>query len=269
MMTACSDIDQPLLRKSAKIILVWPRQRNPCYSVAFSLLLLWQLVGAILYMIRDVACFSVQSTAYQCKKEAAFPFSEELTIVWLASLCIFTAIFIAALRNVPQFLGYKAILHQLMFVPSFLTLVLLLTLALCRYINLFISIESSSSRVIIFFLIVSYILRTLAVGFLNYTKLNFLKQSDPIYVFVIYKITVFVFFVVTLINLMATLLAVSVKIHEMHRAYTDKNSLDMDTINTLLAVFGTTTFRISLMSFFWEKLFTDDRNILCNHIPLE
>ena len=120
-----------------------------------------------------------------------------------------------------------------------------------------------------FFLIVSYILRTLAVGFLNYTKLNFLKQSDPIYVFVIYKITVFVFFVVTLINLMATLLAVSVKIHEMHRAYTDKNSLDMDTINTLLAVFGTTTFRISLMSFFWEKLFTDDRNILCNHIPLE
>ena len=269
MMTACSDIDQPLLRKSAKIILVWPRQRNSCYSVAFSLLLLWQLVGAILYMIRDVACFSVQSTAYQCKKEAAFPFSEELTIVWLASLCIFTAIFIAALRDVPQFLGYKAILYQLMFVPSFLTLVLLLTLALCRYINLLISIESSSSRVIIFFLIVSYILRTLAVGFLNYTKLNFLKQSDPIYVFVIYKITVFVFFVVTLINLMATLLAVSVKIHEMHRAYTDKNSLDMDTINTLLAVFGTTTFRISLMSFFWEKLFTDDRNILCNHIPLE
>ena len=63
--------------------------------------------------------------------------------------------------------------------------------------------------------------------------------------------------------------AVSVKIHEMHRAYTNKNSLDMDTINTLMAVFGTTTFRISLMSFFWEKLFTDDRNILCNHIPLE
>ena len=118
-------------------------------------------------------------------------------------------------------------------------------------------------------LIVSYILRTLAVGFLNYTRLNFLKQNYPIYVFVIYKITVFVFFVVTFINIVATLLAKSVKIHEMHTEYTAKNSLDIDTINTLLAVFGTTTFRISLMSFFWEKLFTDDRNILCNHIPLE
>ena len=40
------------------------------------------------------------------------------------------------------------------------------------------------------------------------------------------------------------------------------------TIKTLLVVFGT-TFRIYLMSFFWEKLLNDDRNILCNHIPLE
>ena len=40
------------------------------------------------------------------------------------------------------------------------------------------------------------------------------------------------------------------------------------TIKTLLGVFGT-TFRIYLVSFFWEKLFNDDRNILSNHIPLE
>ena len=82
-------------------------------------------------MIRDVACFRAQSTAYQCKKNAAFTFSEQLTIVWLASLCIFTAGSVVAFRNVPQFPGYKAILYQLMFVPSFVTLVLLLTLALC------------------------------------------------------------------------------------------------------------------------------------------
>lgn len=116
---------------------------------------------------------------------------------------------------------------------------------------------------------VSYILRTLAVGFLNYTRLNFLKKDYPIYEYVILKLTVFVFFIVTLINLMATLLAVSVKIREMHKATIAKNSLDMDTINTILAVFGTTVFRVSLMSFFWEKFFSDDRNILCNHIPLE
>ena len=72
----------------------------------------------------------------------------------------------------------QGILYQLMFVPSFLTLDLPLTLALCRYIR------------------------------------------------------------------------------EMHKAYTTKKSLDIDTINTLLAVFGTPTFRISSMNFFWEKLLT-------------
>ena len=86
---------------------------------------------AIPNMIRDVACFRAQSTAYQCKKNAAFPFSEQLTIVWLASLCIFTAGSVVAFRNVLQFPGYKAILFQLMFVPSLVTLVLLFTLALC------------------------------------------------------------------------------------------------------------------------------------------
>ena len=139
--------------------------------------MLWQLVGVLLYMIRDVACFRVQSTAYRCKKDTYFPFSEELTIVWLASLCICIAIFVVAFRNVPQFPGYEAILYKLMFVPSFSTLVLLLTLAICRYIKLFIYIESSESRVIIFFLKRSCVLRTLAVGFLNYTRFNFLEKN--------------------------------------------------------------------------------------------
>ena len=111
--------------------------------------MLWQLVGALLYMIRDVAWFRVQSTAYRCKKDTYFPSSEELTIVWLASLCICIAIFVVAFRNVRQFPGYEAIFYKLVFVPSFLTLVLLLTLAICRYIKLFIYIESSESVVLL------------------------------------------------------------------------------------------------------------------------
>ena len=277
-MTTCIEIRRPLLQESADCY--WhffpgQRQRNPYHvklsALAFSLLLLWQLVGAFLYMVRDVACFRDKSTAYQCKTDAAFPFSEDVTMVWLASLCIFTAISIAALQNVPQFPGYKAILHRLKYVPSFWTLIILLTVALFRYVKLLISIKSLSSWVVIVCLIVSYILRTFVVGFLNYTRLNSLKQKYPIYIFVISKLTVFLFFIVTFINLMATLLALSVEIREMHKTDRAKNSLDLnlDTVNELLEVFGTTTFRIKLMKFFWEKFFVDDRNILCFHIPLE
>ena len=146
-----------------------------------------------------------------------------------------------------------------------------MTVALFRYVKLLISIKSLSSWVVIVCLIVSYILRTFVVGFLNYTRLNSLKQKYPIYIFVISKLTVFLFFIVTFINLMATLLALSVEIREMHKTDRAKNSLDLnlDTVNELLEVFGTTTFRIKLMKFFWEKFFVDDRNILCFHIPLE
>ena len=50
---------------------------------------------------------------YQCKADAAFLFAKDVTMVWLASLRIFTAISTAALQNVSQFPGYEAILHQL------------------------------------------------------------------------------------------------------------------------------------------------------------
>ena len=58
------------------------------------------------------------------------------------------------------------------------------------------------------------------------------------------------FFIATFINLMAALLALSVEIREMHKTDRAKNSIDLDTINELLQVFGTTTFRINLMRFF-------------------
>ena len=77
---------------------------------------------------------------YQCKTDAALPFAQDVTMVWLALLPIFTAISTAALQNVSQFPGYKAILHQLKYAPSFWTLIILLTVALLRYVKLFLSI---------------------------------------------------------------------------------------------------------------------------------
>ena len=275
-MTTFVEIQEPLLQESSNYFRLFPdtqRQRNlrcvKLLAVAFSFLLLWQLAGAFLYVIRDLACFRNKSTPYLCEEDAAFPYSEDFTIVWLATLCIFTAIFIAAFHKVPQFPGYKAILHQLKYLPSFWTLVILLFVALSRYFKILMSIKSLSSLMIISCLILSYILRTLAVGILNYTQLNFLKYKYPIYIFVLSKLTVFVFFIITLINLMATMLALTVEIREMHPTVAAENSLNLNTVNELLQDFGTPTFRIKLMSFFWQKLFIDDRDILRNHIPLE
>ena len=245
---------------------------RPCpikfLAVGYSLLLSWQLVGTCLYMNRGIACFKKKQTPYLCESSTPFPYSDMLTIAWLGTLCILTAVVIATLRHVPGFPGYKVILHQLKFVPSFWTLVLLLFLCLSRYVELILSQNSSIPVLTLTGLALSYILRIVAVGFLNYTQLNFLKSEYPTYVFVLSKLTLFLLFFICLTNLLATLLAVAVEVHYFRQAAVDEYSLSLGMINDLLRDFAQTTFRFKLMNFFWQKLFIDDKNILCNHVYL-
>ena len=64
----------------------------------------------------------------------------------------------------------------------------------------------------------NYILRTLFVGFLNYTQLNFLKRQYPSYIFVLSKLSVLVLFAISLMNLLATILELTVQVHKVHRS---------------------------------------------------
>ena len=120
--------------------------------------------GPCVYMIRSVNCFKDNSTVYFCEKGAVFPYSEELVITWLATLSISTIITILALQKVSDFLGYKAILHQLKFLPSYWTLMILLFVSLTSYVKLAISAKSINSWMILMGLAFNYILRTLFVG---------------------------------------------------------------------------------------------------------
>ena len=215
--------------------------------------------GPCVYMIRSVNCFKDNSTVYFCEKGAVFPYSEELVITWLATLSVFTIIIILALQKVPDFLGYNAILHQLKFLPSYWT----------RYVKLAISAKSINSWMILMGLAFNYILRTIFVGYLNYTQLNFLKRQHPNYIFVLSKLSVLVLFAISLMNLLATILELTVQVHKVHRSMGAQHSEYFEMINDLLRDFGTTTFRFKMTSFFWQKLFIDDKNILSNQAPLQ
>ena len=194
--------------------------------------------------------------------------TDRLTIAWLASLSFLTAVLVTALRYVLGFPGYKVILHRLKFLPSFWTLMFLLLLCLSRYAELILSHNSLIPVLTMTGLALSYILRIAAVGFLNYTQLNFLKPQYPAYVFVLSKLTLFLLFFVCLTNLLDTLLALTVEVHHFRLAAGNNYSLSLGMINEILRDFGSTTFRFKLMNFFWQKLFIDDKNIFCNHAYL-
>jgi len=219
-------------------------------------------------MNRGIVCFKKKQPVYYCDSNTPFPYSGILIIAWLLTLSILTAVLVSALRHVPGFPGYKVILHRLKFVPSFWTLVLLLLLCLSRYVELILSHNSSIPVLTLAVLALSYILRIAAVGFLNYTQLNFLKSEYPTYVFILSKLTLFLLFFVCLANLLVTLLSLTVEVNHFRQEAGDEYSLSLEMINQLLKDFGSTTFRFKLMNFFWQKLFIDDKNILCNHTYL-
>ena len=128
---------------------------------------------------------------------------------WLLSP-ILIVIIIVALQKVPEFLGYRAIFHQLRLRPSFWTLVLLLAIALWRYgMELVMAPKSLLPLSIIIGFALCYILTVVLACVLNCTQLNFLKRQYPRFVFVLSKLALLVIFLVNITNFIISLLAVS------------------------------------------------------------
>lgn len=242
-------------RKSCKIHLL---------AVCYSLLLCWQLAGTCLFLIRCVTCFKKNSLTYRCENNAGFDYSGELELIWLVTQCFLGVILVAALHKVPAFPGYKAVLHRLKYLPSFWTLVLLFLTALSRFVILSISSNSFMQLTIISAFCLSYVLRVLAIGFINYSQFNLLKRRYHTFVFILSKLTLLVIFIESFNNFILSILTLALKVEDIHRAVKKEELSDIEIIYDILRVFSTTTFRLKIMNFFWKKLFVDNKNILSN-----
>ena len=232
-------------------------------AVFFSLLLCWQLAGTCLYFIRCLQCFREKTSTFLCERNAAFPYSEEFEFTWLITQSLLIGIIIVALQKVPEFLGYRAIFHQLKLRPSFWSLVLLLVIALARYGMLLVMAPKSVLPLsIIIGFALCYVLNVVLACVLNCTQLNLLKRQYPRYVFVLSKLALLVIFLVNVANFIISLIAVTLSVHGVHEALIPANSSDLEVVNAFLIDFGVTSFRFKTMSFFWCKIIVDHKSIL-------
>ena len=152
-----------------KIRLPWDKILSVCYS----LLLCWQVIGNCLYFVRGIKCFRDKSSTFLCERNAAFLYSEELEVFWLATQTILIVVVIVLLPRIPGFLGLKEIFNRLICVPSFITLVLLLVIALSRYVMLLVtSPKTFLTMSILIGFALKYALTVLAAAMLNYTQLG-------------------------------------------------------------------------------------------------
>ena len=110
---------------------------------------------------------------------------------------------------------------------------------------------------------VSYVVKILLMGFFNYTQLKMLKNNYPKSVFVLSKLALFVFVVECLVSFAMSFLSMLLKVEEIPNLGKGEKLGVMRTSDILRQV-SVAFFRLKILSFFWQKLFVDDKNILSN-----
>ena len=159
-------------RQNARILRVFA-------TVIYSVFLLWEFVGSVLYTVRAVECSAGDKLeSFHCGDIDTFSFSKELELAWYITRLVQMIFIVLAIQKLPtgNFLGYVASLHKLKTLPAFWTLLLLLMMGLVRYVTLLALSENLMTGVLTLFFILSCIFKFLIVGIVNYHQFNSLRQ---------------------------------------------------------------------------------------------
>ena len=226
--------------------------------VIYSVFLLWEFVGSVLYMVRAVKCSaSDKLESFHCGEIDTFSFSKELELAWYITRLVQMIFIVLAMQKLPDFLGYVATLHNLKTLPAFWTLLLLLIMGLVRYVILLALSKNLMTGVLTLFFIVSCIFKFLIVGIVNYCQLNSLTQRNSRFL----KITFIVILVQCVIDFCLAIMQLAFFADDFNKLKIGK-STNFRVVADLLRKSAECSFHYKTMNFFWQKLFNDDKNIL-------
>jgi len=264
------ELSTPLLEGSAESNITFKvskkKRKLPWHKLLatiYSLFLCWQLTGVCLYVVRAVTCFKHKNLTYKCEANAAFPQSAKVEFSWLVTRCLHIIFGITVLQNFADFPGYKAICRQLKFLPEFWSLLFLLLVASSRHAILFVLFDKALFHMLAL-LTLNDILRVTAVTVLNFTQLNTLRRHSQTTMFFFSKVTLMLIFTENLLTFVISVLQFAMNIEDFSQ---DEmlDSTDFQAMYSLIHHFATTYFDFKIMNFFWQKLFTDDKNVLSSH----
>ena len=231
-------------------------------TVIYSVFLLWEFVGSVLYTVRAVECSAGDKLeSFHCGDIETFSFSKELELAWYITRLVQMIFIVFGIQKLPDFLGYVATLHKLKTLPAFWTLLLLLMMGLVRYVILLALSKNLMTGVLTLFFILSCIFKFLIVGIVNYCQLNSLTQRNPRFVLVLVKITFIVILVQCVIDFCLAIMQLALFADDFNKLKIGK-STNFRVVADLLRKSAECSFHYKTMDFFWEKLFNDDKNIL-------
>ena len=234
--------------------------------VTYILFLAWQVIGLVLYSIRVYeTTLYANHTSYQVTNIKTYQFSEQLELAWVISQILNTGLMILAISKVPSFLGYFTMLRLLVRLPSYWRFLCLYGISIARYF-LLIKIENNSGIEIALMLgfMVWEGVHVTFVGFLNFTQVNFYRKKYPFIVFAFFKFNIFVLFLSFFVKFVFNSLQLALNIYG-----NDGISSEYSYLIGTIRHFTSVVFKHKIYNFLYEKLFVDNRNILCHHDYLD
>lgn len=252
----------PLLKR---LLLPTPANVKRLGCIAYTLFFSWQVIGLVLYSIRAFeAGLTAKHASFQATDITMFRYSEELELVWVVSSIFNAGLVIMALTKVPSFLGYFAILRRLIHLPSFWSLLSLYGMCITGYF-LILNFKNDSGMEIA--LICAFLVyegsQVALVGFLNFTQVNRCRNRRTSKFFVFFKSNTFLAFLSYFVQFIIGSLQFALDIYGID----DEIGIASDFFSVIGAIrrFTAVVFAYKIYIFFWEKLFVDNRNILCHY----
>ena len=222
-------------------------------------ILSWRFISFVLYSIHATDCFFREKLAsFRCKNFTIFSHAKELEISWQMTSFINTVLVILVLRKVPNYEGYISALRNNWKHARFWSLFAQLVIAV-GYNIIVISTETSGVSIIIeVMFILGEISTTLVVYLWNKVPAPWKEPRDKVNNWA-YSLTLLLFILenLYLFVLISTQAAFEVTgVNNFHRTPSALQAV------TIVVNAAEASFYYAMMKFFWNKWFTDQRDLL-------
>ena len=227
--------------------------------------LAWLIIGMVLYSVHAYeTTFIANHTILESTQRKAFLHADQMILLWMVSQIINVGLVTLGLSKIPSFLGYLAILKLLVRLPSFWSLLSLYGISLLRYLLLmWLKYDSGKEMALILASIIWEGSQIVFIGFLNFTQVKHAQKKYPFMVLVFFKFNMFILFLTDFLIFVVNTLQFALHIDQID----ESDGVSSELLSLIGAIRKFTTFALmyKMYIFYWQKMFVDNRNILCHY----
>ena len=227
--------------------------------------LAWLIIGMVLYSVHAYeTTFVANHTILESTQRKAFLHADQMILLWMVSQIINVGLVTLGLSKIPSFLGYLAILKLLVRLPSFWSLLSLYGISLLRYLLLmWLKYDSGKEMALILATIIWEGAQIVFIGFLNFTQVKHAQKKYPFMVLVFFKFNMFILFLTDFLIFVVNTLQFALHIDQID----ESDGVSSELLSLISAIRKFTTFALmyKMYIFYWQKMFVDNRNILCHY----